>query len=489
MKKTERHQMKKLIWILVCLSGQILAQNKDQKWQLNAGASGHIFHDGVGGITDNLTALDRMNFAVPLNHLSLARHLGGGFSPELKFTANKFALNPNATSIKTMMANGMFNLKYSLANGYLLKTTSFIEPYLKGGAGMTWMDQLDNDKFLTTYAFGGGLAFWINKSKNFGFQIQQMYHMIPMYPFSNNNRDYFEYSGTLNYRFGMKDRDKDGIADDKDECPDDKGLKALKGCPDRDGDGIPDKSDRCPDDKGPKEFEGCPDRDLDSVPDIDDKCPDIKGLIFLMGCPDADLDSIPDYQDSCPNIKGLKQFKGCPDRDRDNIEDRQDDCPDVPGLPQYKGCPDTDGDGLPDNQDNCPNEAGPKRNFGCPEEVNKDSINKKLAFHAKSIFFTVNKHDILPTSFPVLDEIVTIIREYPNERFVVEGHADISGKEDKNLTLSKNRANAVMEYLISNGVPRTSIEAAGFGIKYPLSDNKSKLGRAQNRRVDVTVKR
>jgi outer membrane protein OmpA-like peptidoglycan-associated protein len=481
--------MRITLFFLLALSFNLGAQNKIQQWQLNAGMTGHKFMDQSMSVTQNLTDFNRLNLGVPLNYLSLSRHLFGGISPELKFTGNKIALDPTAASAKTLMANGMFNLKYSLANGYLFSTNSFFEPFLKGGVGMTYMDHVDNDKFMPTYDFGGGLAFWFGSQKNFGIQIQQMYHMIPMFGAPNNTRDYFEYSASLGYKFGMKDKDKDGIPDQKDECPDEKGMANMKGCPDKDLDGIADKNDRCPENAGAKEFEGCPDRDGDSIPDIDDKCPDNSGLIYLKGCPDRDGDSIPDYQDSCASIKGLRQFRGCPDRDKDNIEDRLDKCPDVPGLAQFKGCPDTDNDGIPDPEDKCPREPGPPRNQGCPEDANKDALNERLAFHAKSIFFATNKFEILSKSFPMLEEIAKIIIENPNEQFVIEGHTDVTGNEAKNLQLSKDRANAVKEFLISQGVPRNVVESEGFGIKYPLSLNNSKLGRAQNRRVDVTVKR
>jgi outer membrane protein OmpA-like peptidoglycan-associated protein len=130
-----------------------------------------------------------------------------------------------------------------------------------------------------------------------------------------------------------------------------------------------------------------------------------------------------------------------------------------------------------------------KINFGCPDIENNDSLDRRLAFRAKSIFFETNKHDILAKSYPVLREISDIMRANPKSIFVVEGHADGSGGEALNLELSRNRAQAVTEFLISQGVPRASVQPAGFGIKYPLADNKSKTGRAKNRRVDITVKR
>jgi len=91
----------------------------------------------------------------------------------------------------------------------------------------------------------------------------------------------------LNLTFGKneKDRDKDGIIDKKDECPDDPGPEQYNGCPDRDGDGIIDIKDDCPDDPGPAIYRGCPDRDGDKVIDKEDKCPDVPGSVDNHGCP------------------------------------------------------------------------------------------------------------------------------------------------------------------------------------------------------------
>lgn len=92
----------------------------------------------------------------------------------------------------------------------------------------------------------------------------------------------------LRWDYVFSDRDGDGVADDRDECPDVPGLAEFHGCPeprDRDGDGIADDRDRCPTEKGPPELEGCPDSDGDGVPDIDDKCPHEPGPAQNDGCP------------------------------------------------------------------------------------------------------------------------------------------------------------------------------------------------------------
>lgn len=480
--------MKKFLFLLLIISQQVIGQNSVQKWQFNAGMSGHIFRYPID-IPENLMQFDKMNLGVPLNYLSVSRHLFGGFSPELKFAVNKVANDPSIEPTKTLMANGVFNIKYSLANGYILSQNSFLEPYFKGGAGMTYLDAQDNDKFLTTYTYGGGLAVWLNKNRTLGVQLQQLYHMVPMFRY--NAKDYFEYSASLAYKFGMKDRDKDGIPDDKDECPEEIGTKAHNGCPDKDGDGIIDKKDECPDEAGPEYLVGCPDKDEDSIPDKNDKCPELAGPRIFAGCPDTDNDSIPDYIDSCPKVKGKKLFFGCPDRDNDGIADKFDACPDTPGIAQFKGCPDPDRDHdtIPNNEDECPDQFGLRINKGCPDTAKMNSLDDTLIFKAKSLFFATGKHDILPKNYSTLDEIAEIIKANPTIDFVIEGHTDIIGGEEMNFKLSKNRAAAVKEYLISKGIGRVSIEANGFGMKYPIADNRTEDGRAKNRRVDITVKR
>jgi outer membrane protein OmpA-like peptidoglycan-associated protein len=85
------------------------------------------------------------------------------------------------------------------------------------------------------------------------------------------------------------DRDKDGVTDDKDECPDVAGEIALIGCPDSDGDGVADKNDKCPDVKGSVNFNGCPapDSDGDGLNDDEDKCPNLRGSLETGGCPEV----------------------------------------------------------------------------------------------------------------------------------------------------------------------------------------------------------
>jgi outer membrane protein OmpA-like peptidoglycan-associated protein len=126
-------------------------------------------------------------------------------------------------------------------------------------------------------------------------------------------REVFRAFAGVRWEHVVRDRDGDGVPDDRDRCPDVPGLRELDGCPpgeampDRDGDGVPDGEDRCPDVKGPRELEGCPDEDGDGVPDIDDKCPKEPGPAQNDGCPLGD-EPIVEIQAERLSLRDMIQF-------------------------------------------------------------------------------------------------------------------------------------------------------------------------------------
>lgn len=190
-------------------------------------------------------------------------------------------------------------------------------------------------------------------------------NVLAPFMLQNTKNVYMKAGFNLTFKCG-NDRDKDGIPDNKDDCPDTPGIPEFNGCPDTDGDKIMDKLDSCVNIAGPIETNGCPDRDGDGITDALDDCPDTPGIPAFKGCPDTDNDGIMDKEDECPTDSGLVEFNGCPDTDLDGIKDLDDKCPEKPGLPEYEGCPDTDSDGLPDHEDGCPETPGPVDNNGCP---------------------------------------------------------------------------------------------------------------------------
>ena len=289
-------------------------------------------------------------------------------------------------------------------------------------------------------------------------------------------------------------------------------IKKEKVAPvDTDKDGIIDPEDACPLEPGPRtndpKTNGCPDRDHDGIPDSDDLCPDqpvgAKPDASKKGCPvvDGDNDGVPDSQDMCPGQAAGDhpdpKRPGCPfiDSDNDGVPDSEDQCPnEAPGKypdAQRKGCPmpDADQDGIPDAMDACPNVKGiadandPKQN-GCP----KIELKRGGTTELRMVNFEFNKAILLEESKPVLDVVAKLLKDHPEFRkIVIEGHASDEGTKEWNLRLSKHRAQAVMEYLIKQGVKRGRLDYVGYGDTRPLVDEKTEEARAKNRRVEVHI--
>ncbi len=278
-------------------------------------------------------------------------------------------------------------------------------------------------------------------------------------------------------RFGKKrDRDGDGIPDERDRCPDQPGSKARKGCPEPEEEPEPDMPQ--PGDK-----------DNDGTPDDKDKCPDLPGPRENKGCPwgDRDKDGIRDAIDECPDLPGVASNRGCPlnDRDGDGIVDDKDKCPDQPGPVRLEGCPssDRDNDGTPDDKDKCPNTAGPPANDGCPQPTPKELDILNLAI--RNLYFDTDKWDIWETSYPYLDQLAEILIEHPDWKLRIRGHADQRGDADYNLRLSKRRAEAVMFYLINRGVRRDQLIVEYFGELAPIAPSDDPASLQLNRRVEM----
>lgn len=307
------------------------------------------------------------------------------------------------------------------------------------------------------------------------------------------------------------DRDKDGVPDKNDACPDVPGPEVYLGCPDRDGDGIADRVDRCPmvpeDFDGVQDHDGCPeeeDSDKDGLNDPQDRCPQVVGPIENQGCPyeDTDGDGLIDQDDKCPQVAGPIENQGCPlkDRDMDGIIDRDDKCPDQPEdkdqFDDEDGCPDldNDGDGIADVDDTCPIMAETRNGFqdedGCPDiNPNLVVVNRELGKIEikQKVYFKSGKAIINVRSFTLLNEVAQALKSNDSMEVLVEGHTDSRGSDSYNLRLSDARANAVREYLMGQGIATDRLKSMGFGETKPIASNKRKKGRRKNRRVEFTI--
>jgi len=105
----------------------------------------------------------------------------------------------------------------------------------------------------------------------------------------------------------------------------------------------------------------------------------------------------------------------------------------------------------------------------------------------RGINFDFDKANIKPEFVPVLDEGVDILKANPDVKVVIAGYTDSTGAADYNQKLSERRAQSVLDYFASKGVAKNRMQAVGYGAKSPIADNKTKDGRALNRRVELQV--
>ncbi len=103
------------------------------------------------------------------------------------------------------------------------------------------------------------------------------------------------------------------------------------------------------------------------------------------------------------------------------------------------------------------------------------------------VYFATNKSDINAKSQANLNKLAGIFKEYPDTNIIVEGHTDSTGDDSYNMTLSQKRANAVTEYLVSQGISRSRLTTYAHGETLPKYDNSTAEGRAKNRRVEIGI--
>ena len=388
------------------------------------------------------------NFNVELEYrfnkwISLA-----GLLTNNKWKANKGLIDGSIVpkDIKYSSINLDLKLYYDEALGRWFKENPWLDLYLNGGAGSV---NIGDHSGGITLNFGTGVNFWF--SDRFGLNLNG----TAKWMLNNENKLYMtnhiQYSTSLMYSFigkQHKDRDNDGVNNSIDECPDVFGVPQNNGCPeivqsDRDGDGVTDANDECPD-----------------------------VYAANTGCPQAEAEA---------------------DTDGDGVIDSADNCPKIKGSPTYNGCPlpDSDNDGIVDAADKCPTIPGSAINSGCPDEnIAIDSKNISLNLEsAGAILFSKDNPNFTQDSYPVLIKIIEILKQHPETQFKIQGHTDSSGDYEANQRLSKTRANAVRNYLISGGIPSENLIAEGFGETRPVASNLTKEGQQLNRRVEIiTIK-
>jgi len=164
------------------------------------------------------------------------------------------------------------------------------------------------------------------------------------------------------------------------------------------------------------------------------------------------------------------------DSDGDGVIDSIDECPDTPlGVAvDAVGCPlDSDRDGVYDYLDQCP---------GTPAGARVNSLGCWILLE---LLFDFDKAIIKSSSLPELNEIAIILKKNPGLKIHLKGHTCNIGSKEYNMDLSIRRANAVKKYLVSKKISMERITTQGFGLSKPVASNKTKQGRAMNRRVEI----
>src|SRR5690606_651208 len=120
-------------------------------------------------------------------------------------------------------------------------------------------------------------------------------------------------------------------------------------------------------------------------------------------------------------------------------------------------------------------------------DVKQQQTERGTIYTLGDTLFATNKADLKPGSQSSFDRLARVLNETHYRKIIVEGHTDSTGAEDYNLTLSQRRADAVKNYLVSQGVDPGSITAVGKGEGFPVASNDTRSGRQQHRRVEVII--
>ena len=222
---------------------------------------------------------------------------------------------------------------------------------------------------------------------------------------------------------------------------------------------------------GPYDEDGCP-ITPENFTGCDSLFDDFAGAVDEWGCPmlDSDGDGMLVWDDECPTEPMVF------------IEGGMDD-----------GCPDddVDGDGIPNIEDHCPTEPGLSRYDGCPPPEDEETVTRTAdeIKIEKRVHFETDKAIIKSESYDLLEEVALVIRTHQDILLVeIAGHTDQRGDADYNLMLSKERAQAVREFLIKRGnIPAARLDARGYGLTEPIVDGDSDEALAENRRVEFRI--
>jgi outer membrane protein OmpA-like peptidoglycan-associated protein/opacity protein-like surface antigen len=329
---------------------------------------------------------------------------------------------------------GHYKANNVMANLMLRYPHGMIRPYIGGGAGWSWAEFSQggaNDETPNAFAWQGlagiNLEIIPSLSVDFGFRFFQSKYKVNegLGDINASVTDHIFLAG-LNYHFG--------------------GSKPLPPPPPVVEEPLPPPPPPPP---PPVKVKKCPDTPPGCVVDEE-------------GCPiDSDMDGVCDGLDKCPDTpRGCIVDKdGCPiDSDMDGVIDCLDKCPGTPA-------------GVKVDKDGCP----------IPEIIEKGRTTLKVLFDFdKSVIKTGYYGDV--------DNLISVMKQYPDLNVVIEGHTDNHGTAAYNKKLSQRRADAVKKYMVEKGgIDSNRLTTQGYGFERPITSNKTSEGRAKNRRVEAVA--
>ena len=418
----------------------LIAQDRDNPWSIEAGVNYvNVYPVGEESLQgeffdEYFNSNDHWNLGT---YFAVTRDFGRRLSLTAKGSFNEISKWGETGNDASLYVD---NLKYYGLDGMInfkLLTTTKLKPYIAIGGGYTWIEEGPYNTFSLKNGSGnlvgagtvnGALGVTFEITNRFGLNLQFAYK----HAFKEYLTKHFQNSVGVYYHLG-----KSPLKEESNEVKD------------TDGDGIDDTHDLCPDLAGRKEFAGCPDTDGDGVPDSIDKCLEQFGEVSNGGCPlpDSDGDGVPDKLDKCPDHVGLLENGGCPKAQVHN---------------EVEGAGDES------------------------KQIKAEQV--KLNDFANVISFETGNYNFKQECYPILIEIVELLKKHPNAHLIIEGHTDSVGSFKANKTLSKMRANAVKNYLVASGISESNIETIGYGELKPIGSNLTAEGRKSNRRVEIKMK-
>ncbi len=195
---------------------------------------------------------------------------------------------------------------------------------------------------------------------------------------------------------------------------------------------------------------------------------------------DSDEDGIVDKFDKCPNVAGLFSNNGCPPVEEIVKEEKKEEA--AKAAIEKVGGEDAKAKVSPITSAN--SEGSSSRQLSTDE---KYRMKNEILVEMYAVRFSHNSYQLNIDAYEHLNTVAVILRNNPSYTIKLQGYTDDLGTVTYNKQLAEQRANAVAEYLYSRGINKSRIQIEANGKENPLDDNSTKIGKANNRRVELKL--